>query len=377
MASTKSVFMMLTSWWSVSSAVTTRGGGRVTVSAAFVNNNSNKLFNLHHNHRATSSVSSNIASKKYASTSLSKAHSPKQEWSFCSPKTSQLSGSIRKRNLMGTMRSMSTSSNEVNNDAQNIERGDVEIQEDTTTVLLSNKAAAAVPRISEMSERRGDILVSNDQSALPNINVKSLEETLDIIRAIIGYPNYDVSLVLEEDEAVQSLNGETRGIESSTDILSFPMYAPEGHGTIVDDDDDDDENLAIVTPGVLPTPPFEVADYYTLGDMIISVPYVMRACERDRKDNDEENPNKTKQDKYEPVDDEDDDEYEWVLDDRGISGAMSTEYDTETRLHMLLVHGMLHLVGYDHETDDDYEAMVTREDEVLALLKERKGEKLV
>lgn len=32
---------------------------------------------------------------------------------------------------------------------------------------------------------------------------------------------------------------------------------------------------------------------------------------------------------------------------------------------MLLVHGLIHLLGYDHETEEDYEAMVAVEEEVL------------
>jgi probable rRNA maturation factor len=33
------------------------------------------------------------------------------------------------------------------------------------------------------------------------------------------------------------------------------------------------------------------------------------------------------------------------------------------------VHGMLHLVGYDHENDDDYEQMVSKEEEIMRALK--------
>ncbi|CAN0398936.1 unnamed protein product [Ectocarpus fasciculatus] len=32
---------------------------------------------------------------------------------------------------------------------------------------------------------------------------------------------------------------------------------------------------------------------------------------------------------------------------------------------MLLVHGLIHLLGYDHETEPDYKAMVAVEEEVL------------
>ena len=35
----------------------------------------------------------------------------------------------------------------------------------------------------------------------------------------------------------------------------------------------------------------------------------------------------------------------------------------------LLVHGVLHLLGYDHETNDDYELMVRREEELLRELR--------
>lgn len=33
---------------------------------------------------------------------------------------------------------------------------------------------------------------------------------------------------------------------------------------------------------------------------------------------------------------------------------------------MLLVHGLIHLLGYDHEIEEDYEAMVGVEEKVLA-----------
>jgi Endoribonuclease YbeY len=43
-------------------------------------------------------------------------------------------------------------------------------------------------------------------------------------------------------------------------------------------------------------------------------------------------------------------------------------FTVQERLPLLCVHGLLHLVGYDHESDDDYEAMVAREEGVLAAL---------
>jgi probable rRNA maturation factor len=53
--------------------------------------------------------------------------------------------------------------------------------------------------------------------------------------------------------------------------------------------------------------------------------------------------------------------------------TMRREADEEQKpfdhhLSHLAVHGFLHLIGYDHETDDDAEAMETLEQEILAQL---------
>ncbi len=46
-----------------------------------------------------------------------------------------------------------------------------------------------------------------------------------------------------------------------------------------------------------------------------------------------------------------------------IAEAQAAEYGTtvEAELNLLLVHGVLHLLGYDHETDEDAEVMQARE----------------
>jgi probable rRNA maturation factor len=186
----------------------------------------------------------------------------------------------------------------------------------------------------------GDIVVENDQEALPNLDEERLRTTIYKIRDIIGYPTYDVTLYLVDDEIMQETNQDTRGVNKPTDILSFPF------------------NQAI-SPGILEEPKFEgIPDYYSLGEMLIDVPYVIRACQEDKDGISE----------AEQQDLDDDDEYEWVDDDRGVSGAMATVYDPEQRINMLLVHGMLHLVGHDHEEDDEYELMVTKEEEILKKL---------
>ncbi len=203
---------------------------------------------------------------------------------------------------------------------------------------------------------------------------------------------------------MQQLNSDSRGISSPTDVLSFSLRD------------------TFEEPGILKEEQFiDIDEYYDLGELFIDVDYVQRKCEEDRamhvaaaaakeiqdgggerretileaevvseatddvpsahaKETDvgEVYDDAANADEYEYgyVEVEVDDEYyyEDEYDDRGVAPAMQYIYDPEIRIHMLVVHGMLHLVGYDHETDDEYELMVVREDEVLAEMKRRLGE---
>jgi probable rRNA maturation factor len=48
--------------------------------------------------------------------------------------------------------------------------------------------------------------------------------------------------------------------------------------------------------------------------------------------------------------------------------ASERGHDTSRELRILLVHGVLHLLGHDHEHDDEAERMEAREREILAAL---------
>lgn len=173
----------------------------------------------------------------------------------------------------------------------------------------------------------GEIWIQNVQDVLTDIDFVRLRDNLGKIRDMMGYPTYDVNLYLVEDHLMQETNRDTRGIDKATDILSFPFHQ-------------------YVEPGLLQEPEFDIPDYYTLGEMMIDVPYVIRRCQEDKEDG---------------IDEDEEDE-------RGVSGAMATIYDPEERINMLLVHGMLHLVGHDHEEEEDYEIMVSKEEEILGEL---------
>jgi rRNA maturation RNase YbeY len=190
----------------------------------------------------------------------------------------------------------------------------------------------------------GTVAIYNEQTVLPNIDEEALRRTVRKVAQLIGYESYDVTLLLVDDDEMKETNLESRGVDAPTDILSFPFHFAQ-------------------RPGLLEEPEFDIPDYYTLGDIMVCVPYVIRRCQEDAEyyygiDNKED---------AEFLENGEDDHNEMTEeeDDRGVSGAMATIKDPEIRIRMLLVHGMLHLVGYDHEEDDEYLDMVEREEEIL------------
>jgi probable rRNA maturation factor len=205
----------------------------------------------------------------------------------------------------------------------------------------------------------GSIEIYNEQKDIPNIDQDALRDTIRRISQLIGYETYDVTVLLVEDEEMRETNLESRNIDAPTDILSFPF-------------------LEAQEPGTLVKPQFDIPEYYNLGDMVVDVPYVIRRCQEDQEDNGDDD-----EEEYEIIEVDNPDDYEddeEIVEERGVSGAMATVNDPEKRIHMLMVHGMLHLVGYDHEEDEDYELMVAREEEILkelGLLPPAMAEKLV
>lgn len=193
------------------------------------------------------------------------------------------------------------------------------------------KKEGAIEIESELPASSSPIISTEDMKNL----ISASQSTIQIIRDILGYPKYEVSLTFVDDDEMTKLNLEYLEKNKSTDILSFPF---------------DDE--LVIEPGKLDKPMFDIPDLYHLGDMVISVPYVLKQIENDL----------TLED-YSGFGDD--------IDERGIAYLLPKLPKLEDRVCALLVHGMLHLVGYDHIIDEDYELMVVREEEVWKELKVR------
>jgi probable rRNA maturation factor len=135
--------------------------------------------------------------------------------------------------------------------------------------------------------------------------------------ALAGHPRCESAhgaeacVVLADDALVQSLNRSYRGKDAPTNVLSFPFQAPPG--ARAPDDSADDGIVGIM------------AGPRQLGDVVLAVETVTREA--------------------------------------GAQGIPPVHH-----LQHLVVHGLLHLMGFDHETDAQAEVMEGLEVEILAAL---------
>ncbi|MDO4431788.1 MAG: rRNA maturation RNase YbeY [Aerococcaceae bacterium] len=125
----------------------------------------------------------------------------------------------------------------------------------------------------------------------------------------------DISLV--SDEEIQALNRDYRQLDKPTDVLSFALEEVTSEFDIdfealVGDDEDGDDDWE------------ELEDFDRhLGDIIISYP-------------------------------------------RAVAQAEEYGHSLERELAFLAVHGFLHLNGYDHQTEEEAQAMFALQEKVLA-----------
>lgn len=114
-------------------------------------------------------------------------------------------------------------------------------------------------------------------------------------------PPYEVSLVFTDSETVKQLNRDYRGVDEPTDVLAFYMLPQKGA----------DSSFALPPDGVT-----------RLGEVIISYP-------------------------------------------QAVAQAREQGHSPERELALLVIHGILHLLSYDHEEPEEESKMRERERELL------------
>ena len=130
---------------------------------------------------------------------------------------------------------------------------------------------------------------------------KWLREVIDATLAAqkIDRP-VELSLIITGDEEVHRLNRDYRGIDATTDVISFALSENRDGADFI-------------------TPPDRIS---RLGEVIISYP-------------------------------------------QAASQARENKQTIKAELAWLVVHGLLHLLGYDHQDDKSEAVMRKREDKIL------------
>ena len=138
----------------------------------------------------------------------------------------------------------------------------------------------------------------------------------DVVAAALDYEGCpyeaEVSVTLTDNEGIREVNRENRGIDKETDVLSFPMAFYESPADFDGLEKQDD----VFDPDT---------GEYLLGDIMISV-------------------------------------------DKVIEQAEAYGHSEIRELAFLVAHSMLHLMGYDHETDEERPLMEKKQEEILQSL---------
>ena len=122
-----------------------------------------------------------------------------------------------------------------------------------------------------------------------------------VLKAEEVAPLYEVSLVFTDSETVRRLNRDYRGVDEPTDVLAFYMLSQN----------EADSSFALPPDGVT-----------RLGEVIISYP-------------------------------------------QAVEQASEQGHSSERELALLIIHGILHLLGYDHEETEEESKMRERERKLL------------
>ena len=152
-------------------------------------------------------------------------------------------------------------------------------------------------------------IIENEQDKL-EFTLEHEKLIKDVIEAALKHEGFEhdsfVSVTVTDNENIRAINNEQRNIDSATDVLSFPVLEFE-NGEMI-------ENAGDV---------FE--DKLILGDIVLSL-------------------------------------------ERAKEQSIEFGHSFEREIGYLVCHSVLHLLGYDHENEDEREIMRQKEEATLETL---------
>ncbi|MDT4761534.1 rRNA maturation RNase YbeY [Sphaerochaeta sp. PS] len=137
-----------------------------------------------------------------------------------------------------------------------------------------------------------------------------VQQRVSSILETLGVEPCELSVSFVSDDEIQELNKTYRDRDETTDILSFVQ---------------DDEVEDFSWPELVYEDDAQPAEIRVLGDMVLSLDTLKR-------------------------------------------NAQSFSVETDEELFRLLIHGVLHLLGFDHATNDESEPMLVQQEQLLVKL---------
>jgi rRNA maturation RNase YbeY len=138
-----------------------------------------------------------------------------------------------------------------------------------------------------------------------SLDIEKIRKDAERILEILKYKDFDLGIWFTSEATIREYNRDYRNKDQATDILSFPFHSELKAGERIKAKHADDKNI---------------------GDIIMAPSYIQR-------------------------------------DPKNLGGTF------EERMQLLLVHGICHLLGYDHETDADFRRMRLKESYILKNLR--------
>lgn len=130
-----------------------------------------------------------------------------------------------------------------------------------------------------------------------NIDTNKIYQDTEKILSLLKYNNFDIGIWFTNNKTIRFYNREYRHKDKATDVLSFPYHTELQAGQRIKVKSPDDKNL---------------------GDLIISVEYTAKE-------------------------------------------AKKLQVSLDNHIRRLIVHGICHLLGYDHIEDYDWRRMRAKE----------------
>lgn len=160
------------------------------------------------------------------------------------------------------------------------------------------------------------IHLDNEASAELDLDYEDLIKK--VVRECLEYEGCpyeaEISIIFTDDEEIKKINNEFRGLDTPTDVLSFPAIEYKTSGDFTSFDEEDSYYFNPETGELI------------LGDIVISV-------------------------------------------ERAISQAKDYGHSIIREIGFLTAHSMFHLMGYDHMSDEDRVVMEEKQKAVLNNLK--------